>query len=85
MLQMFFVVLWVGNRMERASDDGLRFALFRNDHAFKSVLAGTYPTISSDKVGVASPLHKQLGGDRVVVIVDRDMAIGAGFSLGRSR
>ena len=78
---MLFVVLWVSDGMERAADDGLRFGLFGNDDPLESVFACSDPAEFSDEVGIASALHEQLGCDRVVVIVDRDMAIGAGLGF----
>ncbi len=67
--------------MHRAADDGLGLVTLGGDHGVEALLAGGDPAITTDMVQIVRPLHHELGHDRVVVVVLRDVAVGALLGL----
>ena len=49
------------------------------------MLASPNPTVFTDEVRRTRSLHEQLRHDRIVVVVDGDVAVGTRFGLKRSR
>ncbi len=52
--------------------------------SFEAFLAAGDPTVAADKVHEVGALHQKLRHDRVVVVLLRQVAIGASFSFGRA-
>ena len=71
----------IGVAMQVAADDGLRLVPLGDvDRLDAACLAD--PGVEADEVDEVGPLQQQLGHDRVVVVVLRQMAVGAGLGLG---
>ncbi len=67
--------------VQRTADDGLRFGVLGDHDRFEAVLTGGDAAVLANEVGEAGALHQQLGHDRVVVVVARQMTIGAALGF----
>ena len=84
-LDVLAVIVGKGELVQRAADDGLRLVALGDDHGRQPVVAGRDPAVAADEVDVVRPLHQELGHDRVVVVVLREMAVGAHLGVGVAR
>ena len=78
-------IVRISDFVQAAPDDRLWFGLFGDDDPFEAMLTGSDPAVFSDEVRRTGALHEQLRHDRIVVVVDRQMAIATGFRLVGSR
>ena len=74
---VFSIIFRVGDLMKAATEDGLWFGLLGDDDTFESMFTGTDPAVFSDEVCRAGTLHEQLRHDGIVIVVERQVAIGA--------
>ena len=85
LMDMLMEIVRISDFVQAATDDRLGFGLLGYDDPFEAMLTGSNPAVFPDEVRRTGALHEQLGHDRIVVVVDRQMAIAAGFCLVGSR
>ena len=84
-LHMLAVIIGIGQPVQRAADDRLRLVALGDHDGRQPVVARRDPAIAPDEIDVVRPLHQKLGHDRVVVVVLREMAVGAHLGIGVAR
>ena len=76
-LHVLFVVFGECDLVQRAADDSLRLLALGDDRRVDAVLAAGHPGVPAHEVQVVRPVHEQLRHPGVVVVVARDVAVGA--------
>jgi hypothetical protein len=81
-LDEFLELVGVGQFVQAASDDRLRFVTLGYHHRFQSLVAFRHPAVSADEIHQVGALHQELREPGVVVVILGDVAIAAVLGLG---